>query len=256
MKTAIVIPARYASTRFPGKPLVSIAGVAMIERVYRQASRCKLATEVLVATDDQRIASFVTGFGGKVVMTGSQHPSGTDRLAEVAARFADLDIIVNVQGDEPLISPDTIDAAIAPLLADTSLEMSTIASPINDAREITSPTVVKVVVDGSGKAVYFSRAAIPFYRDQSLEQKYRAHVGLYVYRRETLLRLASLSPTALEQAESLEQLRALEHGIAIRVVDVRGRTPAVDVPEDVAIVEDWLAQSTVMAPVPQPGLVI
>lgn len=247
MKIVAVIPARYASTRFPGKPLVKLAGKTMIERVYRQAEQAGLISEVLVATDDDRIAECVQGFGGSVVMTRSDHLSGTDRLAEVAQLRPDIDIIVNVQGDEPLVPPTTIDAAVKPLLDDPRVHMSTIAAPITSVQEVESNTVVKVVCDRLGNALYFSRLPIPFFRDgaeESLKSKtYMGHLGLYVYRKETLLKISSLAPTPLEQAECLEQLRALEHGISIRVVPVDSRSPAVDRPEDVEVVERAIALS-------------
>ena len=237
-KVAVVIPARYASTRFPGKPLVDIAGKTMIERVYTQARKAKLVDEVLVATDDQRIFDVVQSFSGSVLMTRNDHATGTDRLAEVAAARLDVDIIVNVQGDEPLIDPATIDSAVRPLLEDESVDMSTIAARITEKEEITSNTVVKVVYGSTGKALYFSRLPIPYYRETKdpQEQNYFAHIGLYVYRRDVLLRLASLTPTPLEQAEALEQLRALENGISIKVVEVGRRSPAVDRPEDLELV--------------------
>jgi 3-deoxy-manno-octulosonate cytidylyltransferase (CMP-KDO synthetase) len=263
-QTAIVIPARYASTRFPGKPLVKIAGISMIERTYQQAAQAKLAQMVLVATDDERIASAVKAFGGEVVMTASEHASGTDRLAEVARLNPKIGIIVNVQGDEPLIDPTAIDRVIEPLLAGEA-EMSTLAYPLMKLEEIESPQVVKVVVGQTGFALYFSRLPIPYHRDQvevasSLEGQritpldiakatYLGHAGLYVYKRETLLKIAELPPGKLENLEKLEQLRALENGIAIKVVvlDNAKRTPAVDIPEDVAIVESFLANETSIA---------
>lgn len=263
-RTAIVIPARYASTRFPGKPLVKIAGVSMIERTYKQSARAKLAQEVLVATDDERIAEAVRAFGGKVVMTGSDHASGTDRLAEVARLHPELDIIVNVQGDEPLIDPIAIDRVIEPLLSGDA-EMSTLAYPLQKLEEIESPQVVKVVVGVDGFALYFSRLPIPYHRDfvevsntvegQRITPKnvadcnYLGHAGLYVFRRETLLKIATLPPGKLENLEKLEQLRALENKISIKVVVVDGaiRTPAVDIPEDVATVESFLAAQTSQA---------
>lgn len=249
-KAVIVIPARYASTRFPGKPLVKIAGVTMIERVYKQALKCQLADEVLVATDDKRIAAVVAQFGGNVIMTRDDHPTGTDRLAEVAAMRQDIDIIVNVQGDEPVIDPSTIDRAIKPLIDDASLDMSTISALITDENEILSNSIVKVVKDRVGNALYFSRFPLPFYRDakHDTKQSHFAHIGLYVYRRDVLLRLASLEPTPLEQAEALEQLRALENGIKIRVVNVEKRSPAVDRPEDIEAVEEAIRRLEAFAP--------
>lgn len=244
-KVLVVIPARFASTRFPGKPLVKLGGQSMIERVYRQASQCRYADEVVVATDDERIAAEVTRFGGTVVMTSDTHNSGTDRLAEVASMYPEYDIVINVQGDEPLIAPATIDAAIFPLLQDKSLTMSTVAAPLTDIEEIESNTVVKVVVDKNGNALYFSRFPIPYVRDrsQAAKVKYLAHIGLYGYGRETLLRISAAPQTMLECAESLEQLRALENDIRIRVVEVPARSPAIDTPEDVKAVEKALAQS-------------
>ena len=242
MKKVAIIPARYASTRFPGKPLIRIDGVTMIERVYRQASQARSLDEVIVATDDERIFDTVKAFGGNVVMTRNDHHSGTDRLAEVAANRPDIDIIVNVQGDEPVIDPVAIDNAVKPLLGDNSVQMSTIAAPITESHEIESPDVVKVVFDLNHDALYFSRSPIPYYREKLIApREYFAHVGLYVYRRECLLKLATLAPTPLEQAESLEQLRALENGIRIKVVPGNYRPIAVDKPADVANVERHLS---------------
>lgn len=247
-KVAIIIPARYASSRFPGKPLVKIAGVSMIERTYKQSASSKLATEVLVATDDQRIKEEVERFGGKLIMTRDDHATGTDRLAEVAELRPDIDIIVNVQGDEPMIRPEAIDRVIAPLLEDSRVEMSTMAFQIVTAEEIDSPQIPKVVVDNDGFALYFSRLPIPYHRDKvegagHSDVTYLGHAGLYVYRRETLLRIAKLPMGTLENLEKLEQLRALENGIRIKVVSMPkgSRTPAVDVPADVATVESFLA---------------
>lgn len=219
----------------------------MIERVYRQARKCDNADEVVVATDDSRIAEAVKQFGGKVVMTDSQHNSGTDRLAEVAKLHPEFDIIINVQGDEPLIAPGTIDSAIAPLLQDPKVRMSTVAAPIKDAYEIASNTVVKVVVDKHGDALYFSRFPIPFVRDaaEAAKTTYLAHIGLYGYRRETLLQISTAPQTMLECAESLEQLRALENGIRIRVVQVASRSPAIDTPADLTLVERALFAETI-----------
>ncbi|MBX9670665.1 MAG: 3-deoxy-manno-octulosonate cytidylyltransferase [Candidatus Obscuribacterales bacterium] len=240
---AIIIPARYASTRFPGKPLISIAGKTMIQRVWEQAKQSKLAKHVIVATDDQRIADAVRAFGGEVRMTSDKHESGTDRLAEVANSLREVGIIVNVQGDEPLISPLVIDAAIKPLIADRSVEMSTVAYPVKDDEKWQSPQLVKVVTDRQGFALYFSRHPIPFLRDpgEGARAPRLGHAGLYVYRKECLAKLAGLAPTPLEQTEKLEQLRALENGIKIKVVVHEHNSPGVDVPEDIAKVEALLA---------------
>jgi 3-deoxy-manno-octulosonate cytidylyltransferase (CMP-KDO synthetase) len=231
----VVIPARFASTRLPGKILADIAGRPMIEHVYRQAATARLVDGVLVATDDDRIADAVRAFGGAAVMTRPDHVSGTDRIAEVAAALP-CRAVVNVQGDEPLIQPDTIDAAVAPMLEDPSLEMSTTCRPLASPDEFTNPSVVKVVTDLRGNALYFSRAPIPASAPSaalaSAPSVARAHMGLYVYRRDTLLRLAALPAVPLERIESLEQLRALAHGIRIRVVETPHLTAAVDTPAD------------------------
>ena len=226
-----VIPARYHSTRLPGKALVDIAGRPMIEHVYRRATAARSIDAVVVATDDDRIARAVERFGGVAIMTSPAHASGTDRLAEIAASIP-CDVIVNVQGDEPLLDPAVIDAAVEPLRHDRALEMSTAARPLRDDSELTCPNVVKVVCDGRGFALYFSRAPIPHGPQESRGQFARIHVGLYVYRRDTLLRLARLPRSPLEQIETLEQLRALENGIRIRVVDTHYHSAEVNTPED------------------------
>jgi 3-deoxy-manno-octulosonate cytidylyltransferase (CMP-KDO synthetase) len=227
-----IIPARFASTRLPGKPLADIAGHPMVEHVYRRAAAARCISRVIVATDDDRIAAAVARFGGEVVMTSTAHQSGTDRLAEVARTLDAAEIIVNVQGDEPLLAPAMIDEAVAPLAADRSIELSTLRRRIDDPRELDNPNIVKVVVDADGFAMYFSRAAVPFVRNrQALTETWR-HVGLYVYRRDCLLRLAALPRTPLERAEALEQLRALEHGIRIRVIETSYDTIGVDTPAD------------------------
>lgn len=238
----VIIPARYASSRFPGKPLAKICGVTMIERVYQQSQKARNVSRVLVATDDERIRDAVAGFGGDCVMTASHHPTGTDRLAEAASAYADGDIIVNVQGDEPLIDPMAIEALVEPLITDRSIEMSTTAFRISDIAEAENPQLVKVVVDRSGCAMYFSRLPIPFYRGNDVNEKrdYLGHMGLYGYTKRCLMRLAAFAPTPLEQAEMLEQLRALENGVKIKVVQFDTRSQAVDVPEDIAKVEKAL----------------
>jgi 3-deoxy-manno-octulosonate cytidylyltransferase (CMP-KDO synthetase) len=276
-----VIPARFGATRLPGKILADIGGKPMIEHVYRRASAAALVHAVIVATDDERIADAVRSFGGVALMTRADHVSGTDRIAEVV-RALPCRIIVNVQGDEPLIEPETIDAAVEPLLADPSLEMSTLSRRFTSADEFRNPNVVKVVTNAFGDAMYFSRSPIPYSApsatlgnsapsatrdvsapsaalgvsapsaalgvsapsaalgvsapsaalDVSAPSAARAHVGLYVYRRETLLKLAAMPAAPLEREESLEQLRALAHGIRIRVVDTHHVAAGVDTPED------------------------
>lgn len=230
MKVIGIIPARYASTRFPGKPLAEIAGRPMIEHVYRRAEAAAALAEVWVATDDARIAAAVRSFGGRVLMTRDDHPSGTDRIAEAASSL-DAEVVVNVQGDEPLLNPAEIDAVAQPFRDDPELQMATLGTPIADPRDVADPGVVKVVCDRAGYGLYFSRLPIPFYRS-GVPGPVLKHIGLYGYRKEFLLRYASLEPTPLEQAECLEQLRALEHGYRIRVAVTCHDAVSVDTPED------------------------
>lgn len=226
-----VIPARFQSSRLPGKALADIAGRPMIEHVFRRASGARTVDAVVVATDDERIALAVEAFGGVAVMTEASHASGTDRLAEVALSTP-CDLIVNVQGDEPLLDPSVIDAVVEPMRRDDSVALGTAARRLQDASELDNPHMVKVVCDRTGNALYFSRAPIPFGRDRSAVAEARVHIGLYVYRRETLLRLAALPPGRLERLEGLEQLRALENGIRIHVVDTEYTSSEVNTPED------------------------
>ncbi len=228
MISAALIPARMGSTRFPGKPLVDLAGKPIIQWVYERASQAVSVSRVVVATCDAEIADAVTGFGGEVVMTSDKHRSGTDRIAE-AARDIKADVIVNVQGDEPLIDPCSIDRAVEPLLHDESIVMSSLMVPI-DREAAKDPNLVKVVVNVKGFALYFSRSPIPYERNPV--QLILGHVGLYAYRRDFLMKFASLEPTPLEKAESLEQLRALEHGFKIKMLEVADRPLGVDTPED------------------------
>lgn len=237
-RVAVVIPARYGATRLPGKPLAEIDGRPMIWYVWDKARRAETPSRVVVATDDARIAAAVRGFGGEAVMTSPDCASGTDRVAE-AARGMDEEVIVNLQGDEPMMHPSVIDAVAAPLAADPGILMSTAALPQDDPEEYGRPSVVKVVVDGRGDALYFSRSPIPHYRDAGTG-RYRKHLGIYGYRREFLFRVAALSPSRLEEAERLEQLRVLENGYRIRVVDVAHDSVGVDTPEDLKAVEGRL----------------
>ncbi|HEV3217982.1 MAG TPA: 3-deoxy-manno-octulosonate cytidylyltransferase [Vicinamibacterales bacterium] len=238
--TVAVIPARYASTRLPGKALADIAGRPMIEHVYRRAADCRNVDAVIVATDDERIAAVVRQFGGDVRLTSPSHPTATDRLGEVAAEL-DCDLVVNVQGDEPLIEPSVIDATIEPFKDDASLSMASACLRFTSARDADDPNVVKVVTDRRGFALYFSRARIPFPRGpQDGGAGPFKHIGLYVYRRQFLLQLASLEPTPLERSESLEQLRALEHGFSIMMVETRHDSIGVDTPEDLERVRRML----------------
>lgn len=236
---AAIIPARYQASRFPGKPLAKIAGKSMIERVHEQVKQVRGLDRVIIATDDERIKAEVERFGGEYVMTRNDHPTGTDRLAEVAEKHPEIDVIVNVQGDEPLIDPKHVEQAMAPFLKDKNLQMGTLAWHIKVEEEAFSHNVVKVVVDQNDFAMYFSRLPIPFYRDERsfVERKYLGHVGLYVYSRDCLLKIAAMKPTPVEMSETLEQLRALENSIPIKVSYIESRSLAVDLPEDVEKVE-------------------
>jgi 3-deoxy-manno-octulosonate cytidylyltransferase (CMP-KDO synthetase) len=246
-----IIPARFGSTRLPGKPLSTIHGKPMVQHVWERARQARAVDRVLVATDDERIAEVVRAFGGEVVMTSHAHATGTDRLAEAAAA-TDAEIVVNVQGDEPMLDASFIDGMVIPLRAEPDLPMSTVSLPLTDVEEMLSSVVVKVVTDAAGNALYFSRSPIPFVREAvdmrvaaalAVSRKLaRKHVGLYAYRREALLRFASLPPSPLEQAESLEQLRALHHGMKIRVVPMEGQSGvAVDTPQDLERVRAMMA---------------
>ena len=234
MKVLCIIPARYASTRLPGKPLRDIAGKPMIVRVYERAIRAQRVHEVVVATDDERIRAAVEEHGGHAVMTRADHATGTDRLAEVAAQRPDCDLIINVQGDEPLIDPAVIDALVAPFEHDAELMMATAKTEITDAAEMENPNNVKVVTDHTGNALYFSRARIPYARNAGA--KVYKHIGIYAYRRDFLLAYAKMAQTELECSVSLEQLRALENGYRIRVVETDAVFIGVDTEEDLAAV--------------------
>lgn len=242
MKILGIIPARYASTRFPAKPLALIAGKPLIQRVAEQCQKASLLSEVIVATDDERIAEVSQKFC-RVEMTAANHPSGSDRIAEVARR-CQCDAVVNIQGDEPLIDPAVVDAVADAL---KHCEMSTAATRIKDMSEYDNPNAVKVVVSAAGRALYFSRRTIPFLRDAVPASgplavfPFLKHLGIYGYRKETLLRLVQFPVSPLEKAERLEQLRALENGIQIGVVQVDYDSVGVDVPADVARVEKMLA---------------
>jgi 3-deoxy-manno-octulosonate cytidylyltransferase (CMP-KDO synthetase) len=228
-----VIPARYASSRFPGKALAQIGSKTMLEHVYERVSMARYLSNVVIATDDERIFAEARRFRAQVRMTRADHLSGTDRVAEVASAHPEAGLIVNVQGDEPLIDPSAIDAAILPMLDDPDVPMGTIAKRIEDPREITDPNVVKVVTDRSGLALYFSRSPIPHVRaDERGGAVFFKHIGLYVYQRDFLLGYSGLPVGPLEKAERLEQLRALENGHPIRVVETEYESLGVDTPAD------------------------
>lgn len=240
---AIVVPARYHSTRFPGKPLAMISGRPLIEWVYRRALEIEGADRVIVATDDERIAGAVRRVGGNVVMTSEGHATGTDRVAEVA-RDATDDLIFNLQGDEPIFSTELVQEMIVKLSRSSTLDIVTAAHAILSAEELENPNVVKVVMDRAGRALYFSRAPIPYMRSGvDEEQRGWRHIGIYGFRRESLLRFSALPQTPLEQRECLEQLRAIENGMVIGVVKTDAVTIGVDVPQDIKTVEKVLSPS-------------
>ena len=232
MKIICVIPARYASTRLPGKPLADIAGKPMIVRVYERALKAKIPSEVIVAVDDERVFKAVETAGGKVVMTQKDHPTGTDRLAEVAQKFPDVDVIINIQGDEPLIDPSVIDELAKQFIDNPELNMATVKTPMQED-EKNEPSNVKVITDKNGYALYFSRSLIPYPRNDVGVTVYK-HIGIYGYKRDFLLQYATMQPTPLEQTESLEQLRALENGYKIKVIATDKHFVGVDTKEDLA----------------------
>lgn len=232
MKIGCVIPARFGSTRLPGKPVADIAGKPMIQRVYERVTNAKKPEVLIVATDDQRVYDAVQSFGGTVVMTDANHPTGTDRLAEVAQQYTDLDVIINVQGDEPMIDANLIDQLAELFESDDALQMATVATPLLE-EEYDEPSAVKVILNKRNDAMYFSRSLIPYPRHDFVNTPLK-HIGIYAYRRQFLLDYAKMEPTAAEQTESLEQLRALENGFAIRVITTDKRFVGVDTPEDLA----------------------
>lgn len=248
-KVAAIIPARYDSTRLPGKPLADILGKPMVWRVYEQAREASLVDEVWVATDDIRVYDKVKELGGNALMTDPAHPSGTDRVAEAAGNIP-AEIYVNVQGDEPMIPPGLIDEAVRPLVDNPALNMGTAARATYDPAEIADPSVVKVVLDENGCAMYFSRSPIPFHRDEWTGAGHETftggrclkHIGIYVYRKDFLFRYAGLAPTELERTEKLEQLRALGHGERIKVVITGHESIGVDTPDDLDKVIGLLSQ--------------
>lgn len=259
MAIVAVIPARYHSSRFPGKPLADIHGKPMVQHVYERARSSALLDDVMVATDDVRIADTVRKFGGKIVMTSPDHRTGSERVAEVAEGIG-AEIIANIQGDEPLIRGEIIDEAIRPLVSDRSIQISTLKRPLTQVSDWFNPNVVKVVTDREGFALYFSRSPIPFFHDepwkgrQVLAEKEEhgtislpsgplyGHIGLYVYRRSLLLSIRQMEPTPLERAEGLEQLRLLENGFRIKVIQTDYHPVGVDTPEDLQEVREKLAR--------------
>ena len=245
MRILALIPARYDSARFPGKPLAPIAGRPMIQHVYQCARSCPDIDEVYVATDDERISRCVCDFGGKAILTKKDHPSGTDRIAEAAEALPlkGDDVVINIQGDQPFFSPSLIPPLIEPLKLDPQVPMSTLQYRITNEGEIENPNCVKMVTDKSGFALYFSRSPIPFFRDPSSGKRYYKHLGFYAYRRAFLSVFAALPPSPLESAEKLEQMRALENGFKIKVVDSPYDSIEIDTPADIKTVEKMIAET-------------
>ncbi len=244
MKILGVIPSRFASSRFPGKPLIDLAGKSMIQRVYEGAKKCELFTELVVATDDERIFRHVEQFGGKAIMTSESHQSGTDRCGEVIQKYADFDVVVNIQGDEPLVEAEQLRQLIR-AFENEETEIATLGILVQNQQELFNPNRIKVVLNAHNQAIYFSRNPIP-YGAQMLQEfwmknyPYVRHIGLYAYKTEVLSALVQLKPTALEKQESLEQLRWMYYGYSIQVVMTEIETPNIDSPEDVAAILDLL----------------
>jgi len=247
-----IIPARYASTRFPGKPLALIKGTSMIERVYRQCLQAGSLNLLCVATDDARISEHIASFGGNVVMTSTLHPSGTDRCLEAMNAFSlqhpefKFDVVINIQGDEPLINPEVIDNLTA-VFADPEVRIATASVPFDDLAKVQNPNYVKIVKDLHNNALYFSRSVVPYHRNNLPETKnFHKHLGIYGFRAETLEKICKLPVSDLEMAESLEQLRWLEAGFRIRVIECSAEGLCVDVPEDIQIVEDFMNKHRIL----------
>lgn len=241
MKFVCIIPSRYASTRLPGKPLCDIAGKPMVQRVYEQARKAEKLESVVVAVDNPRVYDTVVSFGGQAIMTREDHANGTDRLAEAVENFPDADVIINVQGDEPLIAPDVIDALCRVFEEDSTLQMATVAAPLAK-EEYDEPSAVKVVMNRNNEAMYFSRSLIPYPRNayEGIMKPYK-HIGIYAYKRDFLLKYAAMEQTPAEQVESLEQLRVLENGYKIKVITTNHQFIGIDTPEDLEHIREYFA---------------
>jgi 3-deoxy-manno-octulosonate cytidylyltransferase (CMP-KDO synthetase) len=244
MKAVGIIPARWHSTRFPGKPLHLIADKPLLRHVWERSQRARALDALIIATDDMRIANAAFEWGAEVALTSPKHQSGTDRIAEVARKAKQFGLIINIQGDEPLVDPQSIDNLVKKLRSSRGTEIVTAAHPFESAAEASSPHQVKVVVDLDGNALYFSRFAVPFPRDRSAPIKYLRHQGIYGFRREVLLQFVKWKPTPLERVESLEQLRALENGVKVHVLVTKHGSPGVDTPVDAKALEQKLARAT------------
>ena len=239
-----IIPARWGSTRFPGKPLQLIAGKPLLRHVWERVRRAKKLDAVIVATDDKRILDAATDWGAEVTMTSSRHPSGTDRVAEVATQKRQFKYVVNIQGDEPLIDPELIDNLVSALRRDRTIDIITAAHRFPDAAQASSPHQIKLAIDLRGDALYFSRSPIPYLRETSARAVILRHQGIYGFRRKALLQFVKWKPTPLELAESLEQLRALENGVRVHVLVTKHGSPSVDTPEDAKALERKLARAS------------
>jgi 3-deoxy-manno-octulosonate cytidylyltransferase (CMP-KDO synthetase) len=243
-RTLVAIPARWGSTRFPGKPLHLIAGKPLVQHVWERCQECREVDDVIIATDDARIAEAAASFGAKAVLTAPDHPSGTDRIAEAARSFPDHRTIINVQGDEPLISPALIDELAMVLRREPQVKMITAAAPIHEDSQVTDPNIVKVVFDVNGDSLYFSRSPLPFVRSVEAGVRHYRHLGIYGFQRSFLFQFVTWPPSRLEQTECLEQLRALENGTRLRVVLTDELSPGVDTPEQAAAIEAHLRSMT------------
>jgi 3-deoxy-manno-octulosonate cytidylyltransferase (CMP-KDO synthetase) len=241
IKILCVIPSRIGSTRTPRKPLLPIQGKPMIQWVYENASRCRILTQVVVATDSEEIAAVIHGIGGKVVMTDPALPTGSDRVASVAKSYPEMDVVINLQGDEPFMKPRMLEQLVAPYLAGELPDMTTLASPLNKEKDYHDPGMVKVITDLQGNALYFSRSPIPYFREDTQAPVYH-HKGVYAFRRDFLLKYTQLSPTPLEKTELLEQLRAMEHGYKIRVCLTEDQTLEINTPEEYEAAQHFVYQ--------------
>lgn len=243
MKFLGVIPARYSSTRFPGKPLESINGKSMIEWVYKRTIESDL-DKVIVATDDERIYNEVISFGGEAILTSKEHETGTDRIAEVSAKYPEYEVIINIQGDEPLIEKSMINSLIAPFIEDLDLKMATLKFKLDNIEDLNNPNIVKVITDNNDYAIYFSRSPIPYPRHMDMKNYYK-HIGIYAYEREFLLGYSKLKQTPLEISESLEQLRVLENGYKIKVIETKNKIIGVDTKEDLEKLINYINEKNI-----------
>lgn len=241
-RTLVAIPARWGSTRFPGKSLHLIAGKPLVQHVWERCQQCREVDDIIIATDDERIAEAAAGFGARAVLTSPDHPSGTDRIAEAARSFPDHRTVINVQGDEPLISPALIDELAVALRKDSQIRMITAAAPIHEEAQVADPNIVKVVFDVNGDSLYFSRSPLPYVRNAGAHTRHYRHLGIYGFQRSFLFQFVAWPPSRLEMTESLEQLRAVENGVRLRIVLTDELSPGVDTPEQAEAIERHFRQ--------------